>query len=693
MRNSKCLVSNMSELGVSCSYDELLRFKKSAAVAAATSPALQGISDSDSGLIQVVVDNFDADISSQNGKLSTHSLAVLVTQPRSSNQSEYPDNKEAINRVNKNDMTKPIDYNINVERYNGPVKPKMPIHAANKTVMSLKILAETAIVSTRARETDFLFLKEMSNNDNCPEFNGYNTQICRDQGHLPKFKTKAMYMPLIDMTPSDPDTIMTALRQAQQITSNRGQDYIVFTADLQLYRVAVNILWAYPEQFDNVVLRLGGMHTLMSFIGSIGSLMAESGLYELLDSTFAGVQKMMIGKKFPQNIRALRIVVEELLRPILTGDTVKDMHGLESILSDISNRSKTSHLWIDCVIKAVFIMMMYIRAEREADWCLHLTAVKEMLPYFFAAGHVNYARYGLYYLRSMEAMPKLCQEQFLKGEHVMRHVPGLWNGIWSDMFIETTFMHYGHGKRGIIGVTLKPETLKVWSLSLHICSRLEQDLSSFLYPDNDTELTGHKEESKGTISGDKADRESIRRKLQERIDPMNPDGHPPEVVNIAIGKVAQGNVNVDKAVEIGSKQMKEFENGWPKNSNDKLSRVVKTQVESGKYIKVGDTKVFNTELIYTRVIGIQASSQEIDIIQLLSYELSPVPTAMFSESGEMRVAKAKSVLKKVLQKEVSSRCIKKAISTVVIDGSAILYLIPWPASSATVGDFVVKFRN
>ena len=35
----------------------------------------------------------------------------------------------------------------------------------------------------------------------------------------------------------------------------------------------------------------------MSFIGSIGSLMAESGLYELLDSTFAGVQTMITGKK------------------------------------------------------------------------------------------------------------------------------------------------------------------------------------------------------------------------------------------------------------------------------------------------------------------------------------------------------------------------------------------------------------
>ena len=51
-------------------------------------------------------------------------------------------------------MTKQTDYNINVERYNGPVKPKMPIHAANKIVTS----SEAAIVSTRAQDMDFLFL-------------------------------------------------------------------------------------------------------------------------------------------------------------------------------------------------------------------------------------------------------------------------------------------------------------------------------------------------------------------------------------------------------------------------------------------------------------------------------------------------------------------------------------------------------
>ena len=101
--------------------------------------------------------------------------------------------------------------------------------------------------------------------------------------------------------------------------------------------------------------------------------------------------------------------------------------------------------------------------------------------------------------------------------------------------------------------------IKTWNTqSVAFKPTFIQDLSSFLYPDNGTELTGHKKESKGR----KADRESIKRKLQECIDPMNPEGHPSEVVNIAIGQIAQD--NVDKAVELGSKQMKEFENGWPK---------------------------------------------------------------------------------------------------------------------------------
>ena len=95
-------------------------------------------------------------------------------------------------------------------------------------------------------------------------------------------------------------------------------------------------------------------------------------------------------------------------------------------------------------------MMSYVRAEREGDWILHFYCVKAMMPYFFAAGHQNYARLGLVYLRAIENLPNNVLPHFLKGQHLMRHMNGLWNGIWSDMFIESTFMRYGHGRSGIV---------------------------------------------------------------------------------------------------------------------------------------------------------------------------------------------------------------------------------------------------
>lgn len=89
LRDSRTLVEHMHDYRVTCSYDELLRFKKSAAVVAASDLSKQGISDANDGLVQVVCDNFDADISSQNGKLSTHSLAMIITQTnRNDNSNE-----------------------------------------------------------------------------------------------------------------------------------------------------------------------------------------------------------------------------------------------------------------------------------------------------------------------------------------------------------------------------------------------------------------------------------------------------------------------------------------------------------------------------------------------------------------------------------------------------------------------------
>ncbi len=77
--------------------------------------------------------------------------------------------------------------------------------------------------------------------DNCPEFNGYNTRSCRKVGQILVPKTKAIYLPLIDMVPAHHDTIMTAMTKAQELTEKIGQNFTLFRADQQLYKVAVEV--------------------------------------------------------------------------------------------------------------------------------------------------------------------------------------------------------------------------------------------------------------------------------------------------------------------------------------------------------------------------------------------------------------------------------------------------------------------
>ena len=81
MRESKELLTHMYDYRVTCSYDEVLRFKKPAAVDGVNDLIQQGLSHAKHGFVQVVSDNFDTDISSPNGKTSTHSLAMIILQP------------------------------------------------------------------------------------------------------------------------------------------------------------------------------------------------------------------------------------------------------------------------------------------------------------------------------------------------------------------------------------------------------------------------------------------------------------------------------------------------------------------------------------------------------------------------------------------------------------------------------------
>ena len=104
----------------------------------------------------------------------------------------------------------------------------------------------------------------------------------------------------------------------------------------------------------------------MSFVSASSTLLNGSGEDGVLGAVFAGVTKMLSGKKFP---RALRMLVEEVLRPTICSEKqdIICMADLQAILDQLSKRSRTSKLWIDCLIHTVLIILKYVRVEREGD--------------------------------------------------------------------------------------------------------------------------------------------------------------------------------------------------------------------------------------------------------------------------------------------------------------------------------------
>ena len=169
---------------------------------------------------------------------------------------------------------------------------------------------------------------------------------------------------------------------------------------------------------------------------------------------------MLNGKKFPQNVRALRLVIEELLWPIFesnSGDappTPGSMPELMNKLSELSMKIRTTKAWVDIGIRPVLLINMFCRAALKGYFAIHVSSAEMMIPLMFAAGRPNYSRYGTLYVEWMHTLPYDL------------------HGIWTDQLLECTWMRHGNRPCGVIGMATGENQMKIWSLSMSACSEL-----------------------------------------------------------------------------------------------------------------------------------------------------------------------------------------------------------------------------
>ena len=224
------------------------------------------------------------------------------------------------------------------------------------------------------------------------------------------------------------------------------------------------------------------------------------------------------------------------------------------------------------------------------------------------------------------------------------------------MASETTLMRYGHGRRGIVGITLKQETLKTWAYSLHACNVIINDLNQMSDKECSSSQTYHKEEMPGRIKYDAQDRNAFREKIELSIYPLDPEQHQDGLVNAVTGKVVvHTSVNVNNAAILGENQMETFEKSWPGGFHDTINKKVITMAVNRKHVKVGEVKLFDTETMYAIATGLQSDHGSLDADSIMAHERSPYPTSMFDADGQMHEAKPKANLKNAIKVEVSSR--------------------------------------
>ena len=151
------------------------------------------------------------------------------------------------------------------------------------------------------------------------------------EGHHPG-KSSIVFMPMIDMNPTDMSCIYsTLLFVCEQAKAYEVKPIITF--DQPLWYKAMLIIDAALQERDihSVVLRLGGFHVEMSFLGAIGHIMAGSGIEELFEVIYAKntVSHILSGKAVARAVRG-HFLMDSALHALLLSEP-KDQEDIQDL--------------------------------------------------------------------------------------------------------------------------------------------------------------------------------------------------------------------------------------------------------------------------------------------------------------------------------------------------------------------------
>ena len=703
----------------------------------------RGTDETDSSIIHEGDDNVDIQRETVDGNNTYHSMARVIFQdqvlststaqkPRLTRPKSLQDQERTLGHDLEESLVKPVAY----------VKPKQKPEFPRFKDPQERLDAYTP-TSKCPRDLSWCLLRQASRKDPAsdpiPFWTGFNAMLTIKQN----VKTTASYLPTIEAPPTDMATVYTVLKRGKELTESLGQHCQIHTFDQQLYALAQQVKWARPEEFQSLTNRLGGFHTLSTFTACIGKIWGDSGLKDLLveSNVYASntVDRMLTGHQFHRTIRGLTLAFEVLTISFVSSffkwmdssrernadgddgpdhadsistaaaetaralnessDPSNDVGKLDKLINSLIGdmerfeefgccKSPTFKHWIDC-IDALQLLLCNIRAEREGNWKLHIQSVIGMMPYFFMCNRQNYARWAsIYAVEMVTNLPPEAQKAFDAGQFSIKRTAGRYNGIWSDMGVESTVIRDSKSRSGVIYLGAKGTSILRWTLTRQLLGRyssamLDRSGCSGLA----SEMESHEQQKPAMlIQNEKHAQQMLDHMNDNFIHPFEVDGHPSDLVNISTGLHASEKVQQSllTAKEKGTKAFHSFvhdrlSTDGTKSIWDPISRSgLTTFTDLNKPTKLSSASrkikaAVSAEVIFRRSLAISETRPEVNLTTILSRPITAVPTMLFKEDGSRQKTSKAELLHWLEDKATSVASLPPSSdrrSIYIIDGMA-----------------------
>ncbi len=378
----------------------------------------------------------------------------------------------------------------------------------------------------KANAHDMAFFLTRNDRDNKIGWTNFNQKLSTVDAEV----TTIGYMPIIQSPAHELDTLNTVVLRCKHVANALGQQHVILTVDEALYCKLMELKWANNLNF--LVVRLGGLHTILAFFKVIGKHMNSSGRLEAwIESNVLGPkagENVVSGKSYARGVRVHKLTLQAMWRILMPqlldyigGKSISlkekileksaQENGLVELISILESQEFSNiidgfvtsrkddinfrYWW--SYMQMVQILLLFIRAQREGLWSLHIHSFQHMLPLFMRYDHTNYARWGTIYLNEMHQLPAEVQQEFDSGNFVVKRSSLKFNQVDPDQSQEWL---NGIGKKGggIIGITKTSTALSRWALSYNIRSHIALETRA-LFGVNRMDDLVHNESTAGRI--------------------------------------------------------------------------------------------------------------------------------------------------------------------------------------------------